>query len=37
MGKNIAEKIWDEHVVHEENGVSILYIDQGQRRGRRGK
>ena len=24
----MAEKIWDSHVVHDENGVNILYIDR---------
>lgn len=28
MGKTMAEKIWDAHVVHDENGVNILYIDR---------
>ena len=28
MGKNIFEKIWDEHVVAEDGGQTILYIDR---------
>ena len=28
MGKVMAEKIWDSHVVHEEDGNTILYIDR---------
>lgn len=28
MGKTMAEKIWDSHVLHDENGINILYIDR---------
>ena len=28
MGKTMFEKIWDAHVVHEEDGNNILYIDR---------
>ena len=28
MGKNIFEKIWDDHVVAEDGGQTILYIDR---------
>ena len=28
MGKVMAEKIWDSHVVHEEDGNTVLYIDR---------
>ncbi|MGK5091601.1 3-isopropylmalate dehydratase large subunit [Deltaproteobacteria bacterium TL4] len=28
MGKTMYEKIWDAHVVHEEEGITILYIDR---------
>ncbi len=28
MGKTMAEKIWDSHVVHSQNGIDILYVDR---------
>ena len=28
MGKTMFQKIWDAHVVHEQEGITILYIDR---------
>jgi len=28
MGKTLFDKIWDSHVVHEEDGTTLLYIDR---------
>jgi 3-isopropylmalate/(R)-2-methylmalate dehydratase large subunit len=29
MGRTLYDKIWDEHVVHnEEDGTAVLYIDR---------
>lgn len=28
MGKTLYEKIWDEHLVREDNGTALLYIDR---------
>lgn len=28
MGKTMFQKIWDSHVVHEQDGITLLYIDR---------